>query len=554
MTNEYFDSYSSLPRNQLARAEALNAIFDAIIVGFDTVPGSSAIKQDRLSFCTDTGTANAYVIAPTYPITSYQAGQRFSFVAVHANTGASTVNVSSQGAVALKRADGNDLASGDITAGRLVWVQHDGTNFQLMTPAGTDVIAAAASALAASGSASSASSSASSASGYASAASGYASAANNSAVAAASSASTASGVVAVHAALTSTHGVSGNIVGTSDTQTLTNKTMGATVFSSTIKYGGVTLSDAVTGTGKMVLDTNPTFTTKLTGPDGGTWDATGITASAATFTSGFVEVINMSAGQFAGAAVALANANSSMGNQGQTRLTHTIVDTEGSQGRFTVAQHAYDGTYVGDILQYDYETEAWIFRPGLTDTAQFNSTGLLLGTTSNPDGRQLVVYSANNAAIQAISNNASNESVDFRNNATSGTRYYAYFRTMSGTSPVITGSISSDGTSTTYATTSDERLKNWFIVQTDYRKAIRSLWVGDFEWKADGRRAFGVRAQQAYECMPNHQGVKKPEKDEGQWEASAEPFGHLALWGVKDLYELIEAQAARIVALEARVS
>jgi hypothetical protein len=45
----------------------------------------------------------------------------------------------------------------------------------------------------------------------------------------------------------------------------TSNFAGAATFSSTITYGGVTLSAAVTGTGKMVLDTSPTLVTPVLG-------------------------------------------------------------------------------------------------------------------------------------------------------------------------------------------------------------------------------------------------------------------------------------------------
>jgi hypothetical protein len=41
--------------------------------------------------------------------------------------------------------------------------------------------------------------------------------------------------------------------------------VGAATFGSTITYGGVTLTNAVTGTGKMVLDTSPTLMTPILG-------------------------------------------------------------------------------------------------------------------------------------------------------------------------------------------------------------------------------------------------------------------------------------------------
>lgn len=115
---------------------------------------------------------------------------------------------------------------------------------------------------------------------------------------------------------------------------------------------------------------------------------------------------------------------------------------------------------------------------------------------------------------------------------------------------VQVGSISTNGTAVAYNTTSDARLKTVAADQRDYRQAIRALWVGDFTWNDSGAAGFGVLAQQAYEVMPNHQGVTKPIRGEGQWHASAEPFAHLALWGVKDLYAMVEALAARVAALE----
>lgn len=114
------------------------------------------------------------------------------------------------------------------------------------------------------------------------------------------------------------------------------------------------------------------------------------------------------------------------------------------------------------------------------------------------------------------------------------------------------GSVTTSGTSVTYNTTSDGRLKTVLADQVDYRAAIQALWVGDFTWKATGEKAFGVIAQQAWQHMPWHMGVSRPAQEADAWHASAEPFGHLALWGVKDLYVLVERLAARIAELESR--
>lgn len=82
----------------------------------------------------DTGAANAYVITPAPAIAAYVTGQIFSFKATSANTTASTLNVNALGAKTIKKAGSTDLAANDITAGYIVVVQYDGTNFQMINP------------------------------------------------------------------------------------------------------------------------------------------------------------------------------------------------------------------------------------------------------------------------------------------------------------------------------------------------------------------------------------------------------------------------------------
>ena len=85
------------------------------------------------TYMLDTGSANTYAIAPTPAITVYTAGNRFSFKAVNANTGASTLNVNALGAKTILKGNDQALVSGDIEAGQIVDVQYDGTNFQMLS-------------------------------------------------------------------------------------------------------------------------------------------------------------------------------------------------------------------------------------------------------------------------------------------------------------------------------------------------------------------------------------------------------------------------------------
>lgn len=95
-----------------------------------------------LPYGVDTGSANAYVIATTNPpIASYGNGIGVTFIAVNANTGSSTINIASLGAINLTEPGGGALVAGDILAGQMIIAMYDGTQFQLVSPQGPAVSA-----------------------------------------------------------------------------------------------------------------------------------------------------------------------------------------------------------------------------------------------------------------------------------------------------------------------------------------------------------------------------------------------------------------------------
>lgn len=85
-------------------------------------------------YAQDTGLTNAYVVDPNPAISAYAAGVRAYFKAANTNTGASTINLNSLGAVTIKKSGSQDLQASDIVTGSIYLVMHDGTNFQLLTP------------------------------------------------------------------------------------------------------------------------------------------------------------------------------------------------------------------------------------------------------------------------------------------------------------------------------------------------------------------------------------------------------------------------------------
>ena len=134
------NTVGSIEWNQLADV-------DNLVISSGQTPSTSnldqlAIASARYSsggqFFTDSGTANAYVLSPVSPFKSpvssgagegYFTGMIIRFRAGNANSGASTINVNSAGVKNLKKADGTDVATGDILTTRDVAFRYDGTNF-----------------------------------------------------------------------------------------------------------------------------------------------------------------------------------------------------------------------------------------------------------------------------------------------------------------------------------------------------------------------------------------------------------------------------------------
>jgi len=83
------------------------------------------VIDNHLTYYVTTGSSNAYVLTPSPSIGAYAEGQVLYFRANHTNTGASTLNVNSLGAIAIEWNDGTALSAGDITLGRYYAVIYD---------------------------------------------------------------------------------------------------------------------------------------------------------------------------------------------------------------------------------------------------------------------------------------------------------------------------------------------------------------------------------------------------------------------------------------------
>jgi hypothetical protein len=150
------------------------------------------------------------------------------------------------------------------------------------------------------------------------------------------------------------------------------------------------------------------------------------------------------------------------------------------------------------------------------ERARIDSSGkFLLGTTSATAGQMVVT---NPSAAYAIN-------VAAVNNA--GTFYQVYF--SAGVGGATVGTIASTASSTTYATSSDYRLKNITGPITNSGAYIDSLNPVEGTWKADGSTFVGLIAHEAQEASRTTvaTGTKDGEQMQGMDYSSAEIIGNL---------------------------
>lgn len=83
---------------------------------------------------TSTGTGSAYVLSFTYFPSSLAAGYRFRFKANHTSSGTATLAVNGTGAKSLKARDGVSITANEILSGNVYEVIYDGTDYIVQNP------------------------------------------------------------------------------------------------------------------------------------------------------------------------------------------------------------------------------------------------------------------------------------------------------------------------------------------------------------------------------------------------------------------------------------
>jgi hypothetical protein len=210
-----------------------------------------------------------------------------------------------------------------------------------------------------------------------------------------------------------------------------------------------------------------------------------------------------------------------------------------------------DGTEASPSIQPGNDADTGFFRPA-TNVIGFTTAGseamriladgtLLVGTTT--DGGVAGLSVRPNESVGA-------PQLNFNRNTSTSTSTVLIFRNAT----TAVGNINHNNTATTYATSSDYRLKENIAPMTGALNKISQLKPVTYKWKIDGSDGQGFIAHELQEVVPECVSGEKDALDsEGNPEYQGIDTSFLVATltaAIQELKATVDAQAARITALE----
>ena len=225
----------------------------------------------------------------------------------------------------------------------------------------------------------------------------------------------------------------------------------------------------------------------------------------------------------------------------------TSAQTIATNNAYYQSNWKYAGTGSATLQLQNAGAHSWYTAPSgtagnaisFTQAMTLDASGnLLVGTTTNTYSTRANIYASGQDVLSLI--NAAAGGYNLRSNAQSnGGIYYHVLFLDNGTSH---GSITSNGTTTAYNVTSDQRLKENIQDAAPASALIDALQVRQYDWKSDGsHQRYGFIAQELVTVAP--EAVHQPAAPD---DMMAVDYSKLVPMLVKELQSL----RARVATLE----
>ena len=234
------------------------------------------------------------------------------------------------------------------------------------------------------------------------------------------------------------------------------------------------------------------------------------------------------------------------------RKAVTTADTTNCSASFSdAANSTFDiGHPSANLVRLNAQGSAIAFNAGSSERARIDSSGnLLVGTTSALSQAGIATFvSTGNGLVTQVGNS----STAYQSTNTSGTSaYYAAIFSNNGNTFSTCGTIQVSGTTTSYNTASDYRLKEDVQPMTGALAKVAQLKPVTYKWKFDGTDSEGFIAHELAEVCPQ---AVSGEKDALKEDGSIMPQGIDTSFLVATLTAAIQEQQALITQLTARIT
>ncbi len=222
-------------------------------------------------------------------------------------------------------------------------------------------------------------------------------------------------------------------------------------------------------------------------------------------------------------------------------VANLLTLRDGSAG-VTFNLQTYGDPSFGTANRFNYDGAYLAFRRSGTEQGRFDSSGNLLVGTTTASGKFSVSSGTSFGGVWTAASNA-------------GTYYYHSFVAGSTTTGTI---VSTNGTTTSYNTSSDYRLKENIQPMQGALATVSQLKPCTYTWKSTGEQSQGFIAHELQEVVPDCVTGEKDAVDaEGKpvYQGIDTSFLVATLTAaIQELKAINDAQAETITALTARVA